>query len=403
MSALRLSTFLMLILIAPRTLLAGISFYDLNTRVPIKNEYYSVLSVQPGSSPGILKFKVKSDHALYEVEGVVPMIKLLREIEVIEKIRRNEETSGFFDGVAASVGATAGGFVKLVTHPIESGKGLGRAAGKVGRTIGGVFRTKEEGEKTSFGESVLGSSERELAKEFGVDVYTTNPYLKGLLTKMARARMGGKSFVFLATFLIPVGAISLAVTASGLNGAADQVVNDNSRAELFRLNKDALLDLKILNSDAERFLNCPEFSPREATYFRAYLEQLKQVSGFQSLIKIAAQVKTDTDARKILFSTQVAAEEAKKNPKVFGKIEVWGDGLKAQTKDGLIFIMPYDYLDSDSQGKLLLKQMKGELEHSGKSRLELWNAGQVSTGFSGDAKWQGIGLRKLILWGSGKS
>ncbi len=388
-----------LMLATPGLLLAGVTFSDLSLRIPTKTDYYLLYNTQESSNPGFLKFQIKADHASYEVEGVLPLIKLLREIEVIEKIRRNEETSGFFEGVSASVEATADGFVNLVTHTIQSGKGIGKAAGKVGRSIGGLFRSKEEGEKSGFGESVLGSAERELAKQFNVDVYTSNPYLREVLTRMARARVGGKSFVFLATFLIPVGAISLAVSASGLNGAADQIVNDNSRQELFRLNKEALLDMKIMGYDAEGLLNSTRFSPREATYLRTYLEQLRKVAGFREILKIAGQVNTELDAHKILYSTQIAAEEIKKRPRSFDRIEVWGDGLKASSAGSLIFIMPYDLLQADSHGKGLLKKMKDEQAKSGKPRVELWTAGAAAPEFTRAIKMAGMDFRKSILWG----
>ena len=61
---------------------------------------------------------------------------------------------------------------------------------------------------------MLGASERELAKEFGVDVYTSNPYMKELLRSMARARMGGKGAVMVVKLLVPVAALaSVAITA----------------------------------------------------------------------------------------------------------------------------------------------------------------------------------------------
>lgn len=395
---LKIAAFLTFLFTAPALLFAGVSFYDLDAHIPSKNEYYSVLSVQSGK-PGMLKFKVQSAHASYEVEGMLPLLKLLREIEVIEKIRRNEETSGFFDGVKSSVGATRDGFVKLVKHPIDSGKGLIGAAGKVGRAVGGVFRSKEEGEKSSFSESMLGSAERELAKQFGVDVYTSNPYLRELLTRMARARMGGKSFVFIATFLIPAGAIAIAVTASGLNGAADQVVNDNSRSELYRINRDALMDLKFLQSDAEKFLNSPLYSPREVTYFRTYLEKLQKTAGFRDLLRMLFQLTESTDADNLLHAAQIAAEEVNKNPKIFSRIEVWGDGLKAESADTVYFITPYDYLKNDAHGKSLLGRMEEEKRRSGKKRMELLNAGQIMNDFVVGASLKGLKIRKHVLWG----
>lgn len=391
--------FLMLLTaVCPYLVFGELSFYDFGLPVPVKSEYYSVESMKEGPDPGFLTFKVRSAHAVYETEDVLSLIKLLHEIEVIEKIRRNENTSGFFDGAASSVEATADGLVKLVTSPIQSGKSIGRAAGKVGRSIGGLFRSKEEGEKSSFGESVLGSAERELAKQFGVDVYTRNPYLKALLRKMARARVGGKSFVFLATFLIPVGAISVAVTAGGINGGADQLVNDNDRMELYRLNKNALVQMLVPAADAEKFLNSPYFTPREATYIRTYMEQLHKTLGFRQILKAAAAAKSESEAHKILYSARLAAEQAKNNPESFQHIEIWGDGLKAVSTTEVIYILPYDYLQKNPQGKDLLNKAADEFSGSGKMHAEIWNGGLVDSAFKREAEARGVRIRSELLW-----
>ena len=132
------AAFLVLAFACPALVFAQVSLQNLGERIVQKNTYYDIVSVQESPEPGFLKFSVNSAHAKYQVEGVLPLMKILHEIEVVEKIRRNEETSGFFDGAASSVQATGDGFVKLVSHPIESGKGLGKAAGKIGSSIGGA-------------------------------------------------------------------------------------------------------------------------------------------------------------------------------------------------------------------------------------------------------------------------
>lgn len=102
------------------------------------------------------------------MEGLVELKKLLREIVVIERINHGKLESGFGKGAGDSVIAAGKGFVNLFIHPVRSGKGIGKSVGKLGGKIGGAFQDKEEGEKTFFGEKVLGSSEREPAKDLGV-------------------------------------------------------------------------------------------------------------------------------------------------------------------------------------------------------------------------------------------
>ncbi len=399
----KIAAFFILWTVCPSLILAQVSLTDLGARIVPKNTYYEIFSVQESQEPGFLKFSVKSAHAAYQVEGVLPLMKILHEIEVIEKIRRNEENSGFFDGAASSVEDTADGFVKLVSHPIESGKGLGKAAGKIGSSIGGVFRRKEEGEKTSFKDSLIGQSERELAKNYQVDVYTANTYLKNLLNSMAKARAGGKGAIFAVSFLIPIGLIGAAVTVSSVNGAADQLINDSSKGELFQLNKQALLELGCPSADVERFVNSQYYTPREATYIRVYLEKIKHAVGFRDILKVAADLKNPHDIKKILHTLQIAAEEAQKDPYVFDHIEIKGDGLWAATEKKLVWILPYDYLQNNRHGELLLNQAVDEWKIDPKRQFEVWNAGQVTQDFLRAASRRGVKMQWFRLWGGIKN
>lgn len=400
----RLTVLAVLWLGCPALLVAQVPFADLGVRIVPRNAYYSILSAEESEDPGFLDFTVNSAHASYKVEGVLSLMKVLHEIEVIEKIRRSEEGSGFVAGAASSVESTADGFVKLVKNPIESGKGLGRAVGKIGTSIEGVFREKEEGEKTSFKDSLIGRSERELAKEYQVDVYTTNPNLKKLLSGMARARASGKGVAVVATFLIPVAGIAgIALTASSVNGRADQLVNDSSKPELFRLNKQALLALKIPAADVDRFINSSYYTPREATYIRTYLESLRYAVGFRDVFKIASEIQNSLDAEKILYSLQIAAAEAQKDPYVFDHIEVKGDGLWAVTEKKAVWILPYDYLQNNRHGAVILDQAVEEWKTYPKRDFEIWSAGQVKQDFLRAASARGVKLQWFRLWGGAKS
>lgn len=352
-------------------------------KIAIKNDYHSLDAVTRSQEQGFLKFRVTSVHARYEIEGVVRLAKLLHEIEVIERIRRNNESSGFFDGIASSAGNTKDGFVNLVTHPVKSVVGLGGAAKKIGRGIGGIFREKEEGEKTSFGDAVLGSSERELAKQFGVDVYTSNPYLKEILHRMAKSRAGGKGAFAIVSFLIPVGLIAnIALTASGVNGAADQLVNDNSREDLFYLNKKALLAMGFSETDVLKVLNLPYYSPREVTYLRVYLEKLKGVNGWKEIFMAAGRASSEWKALKLLYSAQIAADG--QDAMRFTKLHVFEEGIGLMASDKIIFTAPYDALDSGLAEKIKnrLEKLKDEW---GRKNVEIWNAGKIEARF-GQAK-----------------
>ncbi len=338
---------------------------------------------------GILRFHVRSDHAIYTIEGVKPLANLLHEIEVIERIRRNEQGSGFFDGASASVEATATGLENLVTHPVDSAKGIGKAAGKIGSGIAGLFREKETGEQSSFGEKLLGSNERELAKQFGVDVYTTNPHLKELLQKMARARLGGKSAVVIIQLLIPVAAVaSVALTAGSINGVADELVNDSSREELYRLNKEALLQMGWDESTVQKISDLSGFSPREQTYLRFYLERFHAVPGVRPIVTNLLSAQSAWEMRRELYELEMAAALGEKKTPV----QLWDfpEGLAfLDLERRLFYFSAYDDLEK-GLGKSILNQVRKLQEESKAISVEIYNSGGISETILSKAAREGI-------------
>ena len=373
---------------------------------PVSSAYYKVdPSVAWAAEPGFLKFHVTARHGVYDVEGLVPLRKLLHEVEVIERIRQENGGTGFMDGAVDSVEATGEGFVKLVSHPIESGKGIGKAAGKLGGKIGGVFRKKEEGEKTSFGEKVLGGSRREIAKEFQVDVYTSNPHLDRLLTGMAKARLGGKGAAFVGKLLLPVAAlVSATLTVSGINSAADQLVNDRSRVDLYQLNKEALGILGFSQREIKDFLNSRFYTPREATYIRFYLERLKGIKGHREIFRTALKAKSRWDAAKILYTAQIAADASADKKARFQQIQSFPEGLAvcdncSAAADGarLLFITPYDYLDRSPLAEKVLARADAVKGQWSTRSAEIWNGGKVTLEFSTHALMRGIKTKGWFL------
>lgn len=354
--------------------------------------------VTQAEEPGFLKFHINSQHSIYEVEGLVPLQKLLHEIEVIERIRRSEDGSGFVDGAVDSVKATGNGLVRLAVHPVQSVKGVGKAIGKLGGKVAGIFDDKEKGEKTTFSEKVLGRAERQLADKFGVDVYTTNPYLKELLSRMAKARLAGKGTVTAINFMIPTtGLIQATATVSGINAAADQTIRDNGRADLFQMNQDSLMALGFTLEETNRLLNLLFYSPREATYLRFYLESVKDIDGFREIFKTASEAKSLWEARKILYESQMLADAVKKNHS-FKKIRCLPEGLAAEEDSRMIFFTPYDYLDLSEPGGKVLERIHELTRARTFKNIEIWNGGKVTGRFIAACLAKGIRVTSWHLF-----
>lgn len=367
----------------------------------VQSDYYTVdPKVEFASDPGFLIFKVKASFAEFTVEGLLPFKKLLHEIQVIEMIKRDQAGTGFVDGAVDSVKTTGKGAVNLVVHPINSVKGMGSATAELGRSIGSLFRKKQEGEKTSLGETIMGSAKRDVANKLGVDVYSDNPYLQELIDKMAKTRMTGQGAVFVAKLLIPLAlVVSVALTVSGLNGSADLLVNDKSKSDLFYENRKALEALGFSEKDTFALLNIPFYTPREATYMRFYLQALQNVIGYREILKTAVKAKSQIEARKILYEAQMAADWVNMNPgKKFARLKITEVGLALDDPDQILFYTPYDYLDASPLGDLVVNRIQELKKVWNKSGAEIRNAGKVTGGYTTAIFLKGIRAREWVMF-----
>ncbi len=366
---------------------------------PAQSPYAKIVSVQENQQfPGFLTFSVTSPHGNYLIHGLTNLRKCLHEIDVLEQLNASEDTgSGIADGAVDSIKDTGTGLKNLVVHPVDSASGIGKGIGKLGGKIGGVFKKKEEGEK---GDNFLSSTKRQLAKKLGLDVYSRNPELQAKLDSMAKARMGGRGIVTVATFFVPVGLIASAVmTVSNINSAADQLVDDNDRADLYQMNEKALLGLGFPKEKITRFLNHPYYTPREVTYLRFYLEKLKRVGGFRAILDASIAATSEIPADKILHEAQIAADSVGDAPRAM-KLILISEGLILANEDKVALITVYDFLDNSILGSRLTEKAISFRQTLGKRSAEIWNGGVVTSAFGGAILKKGIKVQRMCLFES---
>ncbi len=366
---------------------------------PTTSPYAQITSVQEDPQyPGFLTFFVTSPHGSYTVRGLMNLRKVLHEIDVIEQLNANENTgSGIADGAVDSLKDTGTGLKNIVVHPVDSVVGIGKGIGKGVGKIGGLFREKEEGEK---GDGFLSSTKRKIAKELGVDVYTRNPDLQAKMDSMAKANMGGRGVVAVATFFVPVGLIASAVmTVSNINSAADQLVNDSDRSDLFKLNEAALIRLGFPRSQVLQLLNHPYYTPREITYLRFYLERLKRVQGYEVLLDAAIAAVSEVPADKILHEIQIAADSVGDMPRSM-KLILIPEGIVLADADHVALATAYDLLDESALGGRVLEKALSFRQTLGKRSSEIWNGGAVSSRFAGEAIRKATNVQRMCLFSS---
>jgi len=370
-----------------------VDFYPSNsTEAVVEN-----VSEEP-EAPGFLAFTVSSTYSVHTVHGLSNLRKYLHEISVLQKLKNDKRLGG---GIAAgavdSVKDTVVGFKNLVVDPIGSVTALGRGFGKLGDRLGDAFRKKEKGEKGD-DSYLLSSTKREVADNLGVDVYTRNAYLQKKLDLMATARVGGRGAMAIATFFLPVGVIASAVmTAGSINKAADELVNDTDRRDLYMLNRKALLNLGIAREKVIRFLNHSYYTPRELTYFRFYLERLREAEGFESILDAASEAATGVPSDKILHEAQIVADATADSSQIT-EIVPTREGILVEMQHKVFLATAYDYLDVSPLSESLAKRVLAFEQIVGKQSAEIRSGGAVSCRLDDALFLKGIGVEKMCLF-----
>ncbi len=185
-----------------------------------------------------------------------------------------------------------------------------------------------------------GQVRRELAERVGIDPYTSNPYLRERLDKLAWAGSGG-SYAAAAALGSIGGAGGLTLAYSNqLNEVVWKLDPDQLREQnatrLRRYCRDNLL--------MRQFLRRGTFTPTLQTALLDALDPLQPEAGGDALLELAMTAHSELEARYIVNALRLVAEHL--GPRARGgSVLTIGAGLAYDSADGeRILPLPIDYL-----------------------------------------------------------
>ncbi|MCX7936007.1 MAG: hypothetical protein N3A66_12205, partial [Planctomycetota bacterium] len=284
-----------------KTVLRPSKAYSIDDVVKVDGYYY--------------RFRVRASHGEYEAISVRHLIKLCREIEVIEAFKASDKENHIWTGAAQAAKGIGVGFANIIIHPGQTAKNIGRSTGRLFRALGAPFRSRGESKASDgtdrawLGKGPAGGERRLVAYELGIDVYTDNPAAQALIKEVAKRRFAGKLPLNLGVFALPGGAIfTMALTPMGHDISTEILIRDNSPDELKRvlglyyLNQFGI-DWRKKDSPAQLLLDNPNYSPREQAYLGRYLNDLHDLEGVEEAMRFLAKV--DSPAKAAIVSAQV--------------------------------------------------------------------------------------------------
>ncbi|MEX5217487.1 MAG: hypothetical protein AB7R40_11940 [Nitrospiraceae bacterium] len=280
-----------------------------------------------------------------------------------------------------------------ILHPFRGAKMLITEPGRVGRSVGGglleflqmpgrVLNFEFSDSEDSVTKSTIGFSymKRNLAFQFGVDPYSSNPVLQGELNELAWIAFAADLAPQVGYFFMPGGAILwMTFSATRWTSYLDEQVRDYSPGDLRALDRSKLLTMGVGEEDVNRFFLNPQYSPRHWTIITAALEELADVDDRGAFLAVAKEANSEELA---LFFQQVA-EMMRGYHLHVGSV----DRLLAlprlpalYTKDhALVVMLPVDHLFWTSRVAMVAQGLTAHVPTRPRiARREFWIAGTVS-------------------------
>ena len=289
------------------------------------------------------RFDINSDYGFLSVEGSDLLKVRLREIEALRQMEELKRTQLYGDALKKAATGPLKLAKGLILEPLDTLSGVGSGIGKwfsqIGHTIYGDPSEMEEGTlKVVFG---FDQMKRNLAFEFGVDPYSTNPLLQTRLNSISWTAFAGNMTVRAAFMAIPGGA-GTAVSGTSFSKGMKVLARDKTPAELEKYNREKLKAMGVDEDVAETFLDHPKWSPTAKTHLVGTLEQMNEVKGRQAMVTAATLVQSnDLVYFRQRQAEMMAAYHLKISP--VARMIRLGEIAGLQKKDGtLVLVFPVD-------------------------------------------------------------
>jgi hypothetical protein len=327
------------------------------------------------------RYTVVSDFGVFEATGNTALRKLLREIPAIASLRKVSETEAF----AKSLGKAAVKPLKLgeglITDPVDTVSGIPKGVYHLFSYAYTSATGKRNPAEDSQVEQLLAFSsyKRQYAYQLGVDVYSSNPVLQKELNRVAWASVAA-SLSFSAA-MMPLGVAGTVVSYSRLGQQVNELTKEEPPVRLRQRNEKGLLEMGISKDVTKRFLDHPNFTPRQDTVIVTSLLALKGAKGREDFIRFVLAA-SDEESANFVMNIAETMKGYHETVSPVQEIKVVSGLVFARAQNSSVVIpFPVDHFFWTEQADEFVRNSIRTQKSSGKpwpTGLDLWVTGKVS-------------------------
>src|SRR5271169_4989555 len=247
------------------------------------------------------QYSVTSDYGPFSPPSDARLRRLVREIAAIAELKRISQSDAFAKATVDAGKGVVQGAQHLIQDPAATISAVPEAVFSV---FGRISEAAKRGGRSKYEDGVaqnllaVSSFKREYAQKLDVDAYSSNEVLQKELNSVAWASAAGNLTLGAASMVTGAAVLQ---AASGLRTLeqAKSIVNALPPTELSRRNREALRQMRVPNSVADRFLQNPLLSPRHQTVIVEGIKALRGIPGRAAFIQYAARA--DSEDAALLF------------------------------------------------------------------------------------------------------
>ncbi len=323
-------------------------------------------------------YNLDTDYGPLTVESTSVLMERVSELKALHHMEELEQTDAFIDALKKGVTAPLNTAKSLVTHPIDTVKGVTSGIGSWFGDIGKAITSDDPNQENVLSAAIgYAGIKRKYAYEYKINPYTRYEPVQKKLGKIAKASVFGGLTPKVAFGLIekPVGP---ALRISGTADTMKKLVRDKSPAEIDEINEKKLKSMDVSTAVIKNFLKNPHYDPQEITLLVGALESMKNVASREKFVKFAAVAPDNIIARYMRLRAQMMAYYNANVSPAARIVSVHGIPF-LQRKDGTIVgLFPLDHVFwteklwlRETRGSKKLKRLPG---YTGK---EAWITGKI--------------------------
>ncbi|MBF8269191.1 MAG: uncharacterized protein HW386_900 [Gammaproteobacteria bacterium] len=250
---------------------------------------------------GTFHFQLESDFGAYNVATIGLLRERIREILILGNAinHLNSQQDHKLQANRGQLEIRSDRALDIIGQPVHSASNLaGQLAGNLNETLTGPSEAVAREFVYSGGEStdpVAALHKRNVASQWQLDVYSTNPKVQEFLDAMARARSAGT--ISAGTPALNRQAVKpMRVTDLALDTELSLLLKANGPATLNEINEQVLTGLSISPELRTAFLQHQVFSPRHKFRICHYLNKLAGVANLSAFIAAAGKASEEHEA-----------------------------------------------------------------------------------------------------------